>query len=221
MTRRPPRSPLFPHTTLSRSPAPPLVPARHVITATVTDSDGLTATKTITIGIGNAAPRVTITQPLDGASAPAGTPLTFQATAIDGIDGNVTARISWVSDLNGPIGTGGSIATSTLARGTHVITAQVADSSGLTGSTFVIVTITPGSTSNNRAPQVTIAAPASGSQLPVGSSVTFTGTAIDEAGDLSANLAWVSSLGGVIGTGRSFTTSALSAGAPPGHGPGR
>src|SRR5207247_11072005 len=99
-----------------------------------------TATKTMTIGVGNAAPRVTITQPLDGSSAPAGTPLTFQATAIDGIDGNVTARISWVSDLNGPIGTGGSIATSNLARGTHVITAQVADSTRLTGSDFVIVT---------------------------------------------------------------------------------
>src|SRR2546425_11931588 len=212
MTRRPPRSPLFPHTTLSRSPAPPLVPARHVTTATVTDSDGLTATKTITIGVGNAAPRVTITQPLDGASAPAGPPLTFQATAIDGIDGNVTARISWVSDLNGPIGTGGSITTSTLARGTHVITAQVADSSGLTGSAFVIVTITPGSTSNNRAPQVTIAAPASRAQIPVGSAVTFTGSAIDEAGDISANLAWVSSLDGGIGTRRPFRTSTLPAG---------
>src|SRR5207249_6233166 len=85
-------------------------------------------------------------------------------------------------------------------------------SSGLTGSAFVIVTITPGSTNNNKAPQVTIAAPASGVQVPVGSSLTFTGTAIDEAGDLSANLAWVSSLDGVIGTGRSFTTSTLSAG---------
>ncbi|TMB54684.1 MAG: DNRLRE domain-containing protein, partial [Deltaproteobacteria bacterium] len=189
-----------------------LAAGRHVITASVTDSDNLTSTKTITIGVGNAPPRVTITQPADGATAAAGTPITFQATALDGIDGTLTARIQWVSDLNGMIGTGGSITTSTLARGTHVITAQVADSSGLTGSAFVIVTITPGSTSNNRAPQVTIAAPASGAQIPVGSAVTFTGSAIDEAGDISANLAWVSSLDGVIGTGRSFSTSALSAG---------
>src|SRR5207237_5810124 len=135
--------------------------------------------------------------------------LPSQATAIDGIDGNVTARISWVSDLNGPTGTGGSIATSTLARGTHVITAQVADSSGLTGSAFVIVTITPGSTNNNKAPQVTIAAPASGVQVPVGSSLTFTGTAIDEAGDISANLSLVDSIGIVILHSRSFILSNL------------
>src|SRR5207244_13535261 len=108
--------------------------------------------------------------------------------------------------------TGGARATATLARGTHVITAPVADSSGLTASAFVIVTITPGSTNNNKAPQVTIAAPASGVQVPVGSSLTFTGTAIDEAGDISANLSWVSSLDGVIGTGRSFTTTTLSPG---------
>src|SRR2546430_17693473 len=141
MIRRPPRSTLFPYTTLSRS-----------------------------------------------ATAAAGSPIMFQATALDGIDGTLTARIQWVSDLNGMIGTGGSITTSTLARGTHVITAQVADSSGLTGSAFVIVTITPGSTANNRAPPVTIAAPASGAQIPVGSAVTFTGSAIDQAGAISRQL---------------------------------
>src|SRR5205823_6166911 len=124
--------------------APRLAAGRHVITASVTDSDGLTATKTITIGVGNAPPRVTITQPLDGTSAPAGTPLTFQATAIDGIDGNVTARISWVSDLNGPIGTGGSIATPTQAPGTHRIMASVSDSGGLVGSATVALTVGTG-----------------------------------------------------------------------------
>src|SRR5207249_3208480 len=112
---------------------PPTAAGTHHITAPAADRGGQTRPAPATPHV-HAPPRVTITQPLDGTSAPAGTPLTFQATAIDGIDGNVTARISWVSDLNGPIGTGGSIATSTLARGTHVITAQVADSSGLTGS---------------------------------------------------------------------------------------
>src|SRR2546430_3368552 len=77
MIRRPPRSTLFPYTTLSRS-----------------------------------------------ATAAAGSPIMFQATALDGIDGTLTARIQWVSDLNGMIGTGGSITTSRSEEHTSELQSQ-------------------------------------------------------------------------------------------------
>ena len=65
----------------------------------------------------------------------------------------------------------------------------------------------------NTAPSVNITAPADGSSVDVGNSVSFSGTATDaEDGDLSASLAWTSSIDGSIGSGASFSTSSLSLG---------
>jgi len=65
----------------------------------------------------------------------------------------------------------------------------------------------------NTPPSVSISAPANGSSFVQGTSVTFTGSATDvEDGSLSASLAWSSSLDGAIGSGASFSTSALSVG---------
>jgi hypothetical protein len=60
---------------------------------------------------------------------------------------------------------------------------------------------------------VSITAPPDGSSYEVGTSITFTGTANDtEDGNISANLAWTSSIDGSIGSGGSFTISTLSVG---------
>jgi VCBS repeat-containing protein len=65
----------------------------------------------------------------------------------------------------------------------------------------------------NTMPTVSITAPANGSASVEGDPVTFTGTATDsEDGDLTASLSWTSSRDGTIGSGGSFTTSALSPG---------
>ena len=65
----------------------------------------------------------------------------------------------------------------------------------------------------NTAPTVTITAPANGSTFNLGNPITFTGTATDTGdGDLTASLAWTSSLDGPIGTGGSFSRSDLSVG---------
>jgi|CXWL01.1.fsa_nt_gi hypothetical protein len=65
----------------------------------------------------------------------------------------------------------------------------------------------------NTIPSVSISAPANGSSFTTGTSVTFTGTATDvEDGTLTAGLSWSSSINGVIGSGGSFSTSALSVG---------
>lgn len=65
----------------------------------------------------------------------------------------------------------------------------------------------------NTPPVVTITAPANGSSVAQGTSVTFSGTATDaEDGTISGSLTWTSSINGIIGSGASFATSALSAG---------
>ena len=77
----------------------------------------------------------------------------------------------------------------------------------------VAVTTCPTGGGGNTPPVVDITAPASGSSFPFGTSVTFTGTATDaEDGNLTAGLAWTSSINGAIGSGGSFSTSALSIG---------
>src|SRR3970040_808393 len=58
-----------------------------------------------------------------------------------------------------------------------------------------------------------ITAPANGSTFDQGDPITLTGTATDTGdGDLTASLAWTSSLDGPIGTGGSFSRSDLSVG---------
>ena len=159
----------------------------------------------------NVAPAVTIASPSDGSSSTVGQPVTFVATATDAEDGNLSGAISWASNRDGVIGSGGSVSTSALTLGTHTITASVTDSGGLRGSGSISVTVNPATI--NTAPTVTIDAPATGTTLVRGSSVAFSGTATDaEDGSISSGLSWSSDLDGVIGSGASFSTSGLGAG---------
>ncbi|MCP4662096.1 MAG: S8 family serine peptidase [bacterium] len=185
----------------------------HTITAAVTDSGSLPGSDSIQVTInepGNTAPTVTITAPTDGSTYTEGDSVTFTGTAGDVEDGDLTSSLAWTSSLDGSIGSGGSFSTSTLSVGVHTITAAVTDSGSLPGSDSIQVTINePG----NTAPTVTITAPTDGSTYTEGDSVTFTGTASDvEDGDLTASLAWTSSLDGSIGSGGSFSTSTLAVG---------
>ncbi len=157
----------------------------------------------------NAAPTVTITAPAAGASFAAGTAVTFSATASDPEDGTLNPAISWSSNLGGALGTGASVTTSSLAPGTHTITASVNDAGGLSDTDTVTITIT----SSNQAPTLTITGPANGSTFAAGAPVTFTAAASDpEQGNLSSIIAWTSSVAGPIGTGASITTTTLAAG---------
>ena len=61
---------------------------------------------------------------------------------------------------------------------------------------------------SNEAPGVSITSPADGSTFDSGATILFEGTASDtEDGDLTASLAWTSSIDGEIGTGGSFSAS--------------
>ena len=90
---------------------------------------------------GNFAPVVTITAPADGISVPLGTVLNFAGTADDVESGDLTAGISWSSDIQGSFGTGGDAEVDTLSIGDHVVTASVVDSEGATGEDSINVTV--------------------------------------------------------------------------------
>jgi len=78
---------------------------------------------------------------VDGASFDEGEPVTFSGSSLDAEDGDLTASLSWSSDLDGSIGTGGSFSRSDLSPGVHIITASVADSGALTGSDQISITV--------------------------------------------------------------------------------
>jgi len=182
----------------------------HTITATATDGDGNSAAATVSVTVSaNTAPQVTISSPLDGASATATDSLTFGAGATDTEDGDLSAGLAWESDVDGPIGSGASFPFAALSIGTHLITASVADSHGAPGSTSITVTVNA-----NVAPVVTITSPGDGAASIETDSLSFAASATDdEDGDLGGSLSWASDVDGPIGNGASFSLSTLSIGA--------
>ncbi len=182
------------------------------VSLTVTDDDGATDTASVEVWLSapaNDPPSVTITDPPDGSTYTDGDSVTFSGSASDTEDGDLTASLDWSSDLDGPLGSGGSVTTSSMSVGTHTITASTTDSGGTSGQDTITITIDP----VNTAPTVAITAPADGASFNEGDLVSFTGTADDtEDGDIKASLVWTSSLDGQIGTGSGFSTSSLSTG---------
>ncbi len=157
-------------------------------------------------------PDVAITAPANGTSVVTGDPVTFMGTAIDVEDGDLSSTLAWNSSIDGALGTGASVGpTTTLSVGAHTITASATDSGSLTGDAQITLTIT--SAPVNAPPVVTITGPADGTSVITGTSLTFTGTAIDaEDGNLGVSMAWNSSLDGALGTGTSVGPTVLSIG---------
>jgi hypothetical protein len=161
-----------------------------------------------TIKAPNQAPTATVNAPANGASFSEGDPISFSGTATDTEDGNLTVSLSWVSDREGQIGTGGSFTSSVLSVGVHTITAMVTDTGGLTATTGITLSVKA-----NTPPTVTVSAPADGASFSEGDPISFSGTAGDsEDNDLTAGLTWVSDREGQIGTGGTFTRSDLAVG---------
>jgi hypothetical protein len=89
----------------------------------------------------NTAPAVTIVTPVNGASYPSGSTVTFTGTATDLEDGTISSRLSWTSNIDGALGTGASVSKA-LSAGSHLITAQVTDSGNLTTARQISMTVT-------------------------------------------------------------------------------
>jgi hypothetical protein len=86
-------------------------------------------------------PVVVITAPPANSIFVTGTNINFTGTATDDVDGDLSASLSWNSSINGNLGVGASIFTSTLSAGTHIITASVTDSDGNPGSATITVIV--------------------------------------------------------------------------------
>ncbi|MDI6696327.1 MAG: Ig-like domain-containing protein [Anaerolineales bacterium] len=187
-----------------------LRPGTHTITASATDSDGLTGSATVTIRIvDDSPPVVNILSPIDGAHFNRGQIITFSGTASDTVDGNLTSSLTWYSSISGQIGSGGSFTRSNLPAGPHTITARVTDSDNLTGVDQVVIYIDD----VNTPPTVVINSPGDNTTFRQRDPIHFSGTATDpQEGDLSALIQWVSSIDGSIGSGSSFTLTTLSPG---------
>ena len=97
--------------------------------------------RSITIsGDTNAAPVVSIALPADGTSVDSGTLIDFTGSASDAEDGDLTSAISWSSDIDGTIGSGGSFS-AILSDGSHTITASVTDSGDRTSTQLINVDV--------------------------------------------------------------------------------
>jgi len=123
----------------------------HLITTEAQDSIPSTGSDSITITInppaGNNPPVVTITSPANNLSFEQGTSVTFTGTANDAEDDDISSSISWTSSLDGLLGSGASIGSSSLSVGSHSITASATDSGASPDSDNINLTITapPGS----------------------------------------------------------------------------
>ena len=161
----------------------------------------------------NTAPTVTITAPGAGASFAFGATVTFTGTATDLQDGVITANLAWTDSVSGALlGRGGTVTSSTLSIGSHVITARVTDAGGL--STAVTRTI------NITAPPVP-AQPTSVRTTPGPARVTITWTdrSTNETGfevrrEQRVNGAWVNTttVGSVGANVTTFINTGLTSG---------
>lgn len=92
------------------------------------------------IGAVNERPTLTISSPIPSSVVAVEELVTLIATATDPKDGDLSARIRWLSDIDGPLGEGSTL-TLTLSEGSHQITARVSDSGGLSEEAMVTVTV--------------------------------------------------------------------------------
>ncbi|MBF0205051.1 MAG: hypothetical protein HQK67_12280, partial [Desulfamplus sp.] len=130
----------------------------HKITLTVTDSNGLIGSATITIIVGNASPVALITSPANNSTHAFGKTITFSGTGTDVEDEELTENsLKWDSDIAGFLGYGETLDIDSLAVGTHKITLTVTDSNGLIGSATITIIV------GNASPVALITSPANNS----------------------------------------------------------
>jgi arylsulfatase A len=192
-----------------------LTVGEHRISASVTDSGGATGSSSITVAIvattANQLPVVSITMPADGVTLAQGAPVEFSADASDAEDGSLDDVIAWSSNIDGALGTGGTITVSTLSTGSHVISAQVTDSASATRKDSITISV---SAQANSPPSVDIESPSDSSSFADGSNVDLRARSSDpEDGSVDDSIEWTSSIDGILGNGASIAVSTLSVGA--------
>jgi hypothetical protein len=117
------------------------------LTVTETGTNPLSNTDEVTIVVNslqNTPPVLTVSKPTNGSSFTAGAEVTFQATANDAQDGDISGAIVWTSSRDGIIGFGGFFTKTNLSVGTHTIKANVTDGQNAVSSPNINITIGSG-----------------------------------------------------------------------------
>ncbi|HKJ27260.1 MAG TPA: right-handed parallel beta-helix repeat-containing protein [Anaerolineales bacterium] len=152
-------------------------------------------------------PDLTILNPVMFQNYIVGDTINFIGIASDEEDGNLSSTIVWKSSIDGVIGVGGSVSSSSLSIGGHTIFASVNDSHGQTTEESILIWV------ESTRPEVSILSPSENDVFYAGSEILFIGSALDlEDGDISESIIWNSSRDGVIGVGESFSMAHLSVG---------
>lgn len=178
-----------------------LTVATHRLTASVTDSDGLTASDSVMVTVNpNTVPEVSVTAPANDTTVSSGEEITLQAVGTDAEDGDLSASSSWTSTLSGSLGVGAALPV-TLEVGTHSIVVTIVDSHGASASDTVGIVV-----GANTPPTLSIQVPAGDTTVAQGSATLFEAIASDsEDGDVSGAITWVSDLDGPLGAGPGAT----------------
>ncbi|MBF0211729.1 MAG: hypothetical protein HQK68_12690, partial [Desulfamplus sp.] len=181
----------------------------HVIEAIATDSDGNTATASITITIRNRAPTAEITLPDDDSEFMFGELITFMGNATDPEQGRLTGEsLVWTSSQGDLIGTGEVVSTKSLKSGIHYITLTATDANGAQDSASITITV------GNSPPKAEITSPEDRASFKFKETIIFKGSGTDdEDGTLPPeNLIWTSSIDGELGEGYSLAVDDLTSG---------
>ncbi|MBI4718822.1 MAG: S8/S53 family peptidase [Planctomycetes bacterium] len=140
-----------------------------------------------------------------------GIPLSFFARVTD-VE-TPSLNVVWTSNLDGPIGSGTSMVTSSLRLGTHVITAATTDSSGVSVADQIVIEII------NDPPIVTLVEPLNNSTYCVGEFIPLRAFSFDinnlltTGGQLpNAAMVWTSNIQGTIGAGHETVTLLITPG---------
>ncbi len=153
-------------------------------------------------------PTVTISGPSDGSSFSRLASNVFFSTDLVDPEG-MEVTVGWTSDVDGPLGSGGSLVKNDLSYGTHVITATGTDPQGNTDSDTISITIV------NNPPQVDIIQPVSAA-FCTDETINFNADVIDinQTGATLPNsgVAWRVDAGAPFATGPTASTSFATAG---------
>ena len=108
-------------------------------------SDGVNTAVTTSdaFAMPNLAPELAVTSPEDGAVVSGAQTIVLAGSAFDAEDGDLSAELVWTSDLDGRLGTGGTVTrrADELSEGVHVITATATDAAGVTSTSSVGLTV--------------------------------------------------------------------------------
>ena len=133
--------------------------------------------------------------------------MTFDASANDVEDGDLTASLIWSSNRDGAISSGGNFIRNDLSPGLHIIYVSVTDAGALTTTESFSITI-------DSVPTISITLPGDGDSFVTGTIINFAGTAYDlQDGSLSNSIAWSSDIDPWTATGASVSTRMRSTGA--------